>query len=146
MDEHLFVYGTLMRGEGSGMSRLLAVHAEFVGKATCRGRLYLVANCPGMVPPESPRDTVRGEVYLLHDPGHLLPRLDEYEDAGAEEPESLYRRRLIETTLSDGRRASAWTYIYNRPTDFLRRIESGDFLRFQSWGQKQRCRPGPRPG
>jgi gamma-glutamylcyclotransferase (GGCT)/AIG2-like uncharacterized protein YtfP len=132
MDEHLFVYGTLMRGERSGMSRLLEGHAEFVGEATCRGRLYLVSRYPGMVQPESPKDTVRGEVYRLHEPRRILPGLDEYEDASPREPDPLYRRELVEATLTDGKPVRAWTYIYNRPTDSLKRIESRDFLHFQS--------------
>ena len=38
--DHLFVYGTLMRGFDHPMARLLSRNAEFLGEARCRGRLY----------------------------------------------------------------------------------------------------------
>jgi len=45
----LFVYGTLMRGCAHPMARLLSANADFIGEATCRGRLYLVKHYPGLV-------------------------------------------------------------------------------------------------
>src|SRR5579871_6282671 len=39
---NLFVYGTLMRGYEHPMARLLSANAEYLGEATCRGRLYMV--------------------------------------------------------------------------------------------------------
>ncbi|MHC2399282.1 gamma-glutamylcyclotransferase (GGCT)/AIG2-like uncharacterized protein YtfP [Bradyrhizobium barranii subsp. barranii] len=42
--DRLFVYGTLMRGFDHPMARLLAGHADFLGDATCRGRLVLVTS------------------------------------------------------------------------------------------------------
>src|SRR6202012_4732674 len=45
----LFVYGTLMRGYSHPMARLLSANAEFLGQASCRGRLYRVKHYPGLV-------------------------------------------------------------------------------------------------
>ena len=37
--DHLFVYGTLMRGFDHPMAKLLSRSADFIGEARCRGRL-----------------------------------------------------------------------------------------------------------
>ena len=64
--DRLFVYGTLMRGFDHPMARLLAGHAEFLGEATCRGRLVLVKHYPGLLLSDAPADIVHGELFLDH--------------------------------------------------------------------------------
>ena len=54
--DRLFVYGTLMRGFDHPMARLLSANADFLGEATCRGRLYLVKHYPGLVLSDDPAD------------------------------------------------------------------------------------------
>jgi len=110
------------------MHRLME-HAEFLGDATFQGRLYLVGTFPGAVKSSFPDDLVQGEVYRLVKPGELLPRLDAYEDFDPRSPEtSLYRREKATLRLESGEFADAWIYLYNRPTENLPRIVSGDFL------------------
>src|SRR3954471_17107310 len=58
MQNHLFVYGTLMRGFDHAMAKLLSRSAKFVGPARCRGRLYLVKHYPGLVLSDDPNDIV----------------------------------------------------------------------------------------
>lgn len=126
--ERLFVYGTLRRACGHSMHRLME-HAEFLGDATFQGRLYLVGTFPGAVKSSFPDDLVQGEVYRLVKPAELLPRLDAYEDFDPRSPEtSLYRREKATLRLESGEFADAWIYLYNRPTENLPRIVSGDFL------------------
>lgn len=129
--EYLFVYGTLRRDTQSEMYHLLARFANFLGDATFQGELYLVDYYPGVVPSTRSEATVRGEVYRLFDPAKVLQKLDEYEECGPEflQPAE-YVRRKEHVLLKDGRDIVAWIYIYNRSTDGLRRIESGDFLNF----------------
>ena len=127
--DHLFVYGTLMRGFDHPMARLLSAHADFVGHATCRGHLYLIKHYPGLLLSDASSDIVHGELFRLRTPDELLAEFDMYEACGEGFPEPTeYLRRLIDVTLADGTTAKAWTYIYNWPVTDLPRIESGRFL------------------
>jgi gamma-glutamylcyclotransferase (GGCT)/AIG2-like uncharacterized protein YtfP len=126
--DRLFVYGTLMRGFDHPMARLLAAHADFLGGATCRGRLYLVKHYPGLLLSDDPADLVHGEVFRLRAPDELLREFDMYEACGDGFPEPTeYLRRLIEVRLADGPLEQAWTYVYNWPVTDLPRIEAGRF-------------------
>jgi gamma-glutamylcyclotransferase (GGCT)/AIG2-like uncharacterized protein YtfP len=125
----LFVYGTLMRGFDHPMARLLAGHADFLGEATCRGRLVLVKHYPGLLLSDVPSDRVHGELFHLGVPDELLRELDMYEACGEGFPAPTeYLRQLVDVTGPDGATAPAWTYIYNWPVTDLPRIESGRFL------------------
>ncbi|MGZ5028245.1 MAG: gamma-glutamylcyclotransferase family protein [Methylobacter sp.] len=121
--EYLFVYGTLKRDSNSQMHRLLANYAEFVGEATYQGKLYRIDYYPGAVPSDDPDDVVRGEVYLFHQADIALPQLDRYEECGPDFPEpSEYKRLEQSVLLRDGRRVTAWIYIYNHCTEGLEPI------------------------
>ncbi|MDE2380188.1 gamma-glutamylcyclotransferase family protein [Bradyrhizobium sp.] len=127
--DRLFVYGTLMRGFDHPMARLLSGHADFLGEATCRGRLHLVKHYPGLVLSDEAADIVHGELFRLHTPEELLREFDMYEACGEGFPEPTeYLRRLVEVRLADGAAEQAWTYVYNWPVTDLPRIESGRFL------------------
>ena len=127
--DRLFVYGTLMRGFDHPMARLLAAHADFVGEATCRGRLFLIKHYPGLLLSDSPTDRVHGELFRLRAPDELLAEFDMYEACGEGFPEPTeYLRQLIEVRLADGATAKAWTYVYNWPVAELPHIGSGRFL------------------
>jgi gamma-glutamylcyclotransferase (GGCT)/AIG2-like uncharacterized protein YtfP len=127
--DHLFVYGTLMRGFDHLMAQLLSHSADFVGQANCRGRLYLVKHYPGLVLSDDPADIVFGEVYRLRAREALLRELDMYEACGEgfQEPTE-YIRKMLRVTLADGAACEAWTYVYNWPVTALPRIASGRFL------------------
>ena len=127
--DRVFVYGTLMRGFDHPMSRLLSAGADFLGTATCRGRLYLIAHYPGLLHSDDAADIVHGELYRLRDVAELMAVLDDYESIGPSfEPPTLYLRETVPVTLADGSVVEAWTYIYNRPVDEAKRIVSGKFL------------------
>jgi gamma-glutamylcyclotransferase (GGCT)/AIG2-like uncharacterized protein YtfP len=127
--DHLFVYGTLMRGYDNPMAKLLSVNADFLGEASCRGRLYQVKHYPGLVLSNEVADVVFGELYRLRAVEDLLREFDMYEACGEgfAEP-TQYVRRTLPVTLADGSVIEAWTYIYNWPVEHLARIESGRFL------------------
>ena len=129
MQNHLFVYGTLMRGFDRPMSQLLSRHADFLGPAHCQGRLYLLKHYPGLVLSDDPADIVFGEFYRMHRPEELLRELDMYEACGegyAEPTE--YLRQTLAVTREDGAISEAWSYIYNWPLTDLPRIASGRFM------------------
>src|ERR1700731_37767 len=129
MQDRLFVYGTLMRGFDHPMAQLLSRGADFLGEASCRGRLYLVKHYPGLGMSADSGDVVCGELYRLRAPGELLREFDMYEACGegfAEPTE--YIRRMLGVTGDDGAVHEAWTYFYNWPVTGLPRIASGRFL------------------
>ena len=127
--DRLFVYGTLMRGFDHPMARLLSANADFLGPATCRGRLYLVKHYPGLVLSDDPADLVFGELYRLRQRDAMLREFDMYEACGegfAQPTE--YLRKTLQVALDDGAASEAWTYVYNWPVTNLPRIASGRFL------------------
>jgi gamma-glutamylcyclotransferase (GGCT)/AIG2-like uncharacterized protein YtfP len=129
ISDHLFVYGTLMRGFDHPMAKLLANSADFIGEACCRGRLYRIKHYPGLVLSNDPADIVFGEVYRLRARKQLLREFDMYEACGegfAEPTE--YVRKMLAVTLDDGSASEAWTYVYNWEVARLPRIVSGRFL------------------
>ena len=128
--DHLFVYGTLMRGFDHPMARLLSANADFVGAARCRGRLYLVKYYPGLVLSDDPKDVVFGELFRLRRPVELLREFDMYEACGEGfTMPTEYIRQMLQLTLDDGAVSEAWTYLYNWPVAGLPRIASGRFLK-----------------
>ena len=127
--DRLFVYGTLMRGYVHPMARLLSANADFLGEASCRGRLYKVKHYPGLVLSDDAREIVHGELYRLRAPDELLREFDMYEACGEGFPEpTQYLRQMFSVRLADGVVSEAWTYVYNWPVTDLKRIESGRFL------------------
>ena len=127
--DRLFVYGTLMRGFNHPMARLLSANADFLGEASCRGRLYRVKHYPGLVLSDDPSDIVFGELYRLRARDDLLREFDMYEACGEGFPEpTQYIRQTLEVALADGSSGEAWTYLYNWPVARLQRIMSGRFL------------------
>ncbi len=112
------------------MNHLLARYGQFVGHASFQGKLYMVDDYPGLVPSDNPRDVVHGEVYKLSCPDIVLSGLDDYEECSPKfsKPAEFVRRKENVQTKCD-EVITAWVYIYDRPTDGLQLIKSGDFLR-----------------
>jgi gamma-glutamylcyclotransferase (GGCT)/AIG2-like uncharacterized protein YtfP len=129
ISDRLFVYGTLMRGFDHPMAKLLSANADFLGAATCRGRLYLIKHYPGLVLSDDACDIVHGELFSLRAPEVLLAEFDMYEACGEGfQPPTEYLRRMLAVKLAGGSESDAWTYIYNWPVTDLPRIASGRFL------------------
>jgi gamma-glutamylcyclotransferase (GGCT)/AIG2-like uncharacterized protein YtfP len=125
----LFVYGTLMRGFDHPMAKLLSANADFIGEATCRGKLYLVRHYPGLVLSDDARDIVHGELFRMRAHDALLREFDMYEACGEGfAPPTEYVREMLQVTLADASATQAWTYVYNWPVTKLPRIASGRFL------------------
>jgi len=127
--DRLFVYGTLMRGYVHPMAKLLSANAEFLGEASCRGRLYMVKHYPGLVLSDAADEIVHGELYRLRAADALLREFDMYEACGEGFPEpTQYVRKMISVTLAGGAPSEVWTYLYNWPVAELKLIKSGRFL------------------
>ena len=129
ISDRLFVYGTLMRGYVHPMAKLLSANADFLGEASCRGRLYMVKHYPGLVLSDDASEIVHGELYRLREVEALLREFDMYEACGEgfAEP-TQYVRQMLPVTCGDGIASEAWTYVYNWPAAGLPRIASGRFL------------------
>ena len=127
--DRLFVYGTLMRGFDHPMAKLLSANADFVGEATCRGKLYLVKHYPALVLSDDACDIVHGELFRLRAPEALLAEFDMYEACGEGfQPPTEYVRQMLAVALADGTASDAWTYVYNWPVTNLPLIAAGRFL------------------
>src|ERR1700726_2673260 len=127
--DHLFVYGTLMRGFDHPMAQLLSRGADFIGEARCRGRLYLVKDYPGLVLSDDPADIVFGELFRLRRPAECLREFDMYEACGEGfKPPTEYLRQMLSVTRDGEAAEQAWSYIYNWPVAHLPRIASGRFM------------------
>ncbi len=127
----LFVYGTLMKGTGSGMHQLLASHSEFVSSGRIQAKLYEVNRYPGAVESDSKEHQVFGEVYKFNIESDLLEKLDDYEECSNKFPTPHeYLRRPTRIRLPSGESVLAWVYLYNLDTSNLKEIRDGDFLSY----------------
>ena len=119
---HIFVYGTLRRGQGANRNFGMEKYAEFV--KTCKldgAAIYHLGGFPGLKFEEG--SEVVGDLYKVIEP-RLMGALDGYEGYRESDPAgSLYIRREI-----DIEGTKAYTYEYNHSIrDQAPRIASGDW-------------------
>ena len=128
--DHLFVYGTLMRGFDHPMAKLLSRSADFLGEARCRGRLYLVKHYPGLVLSDEPGDVVFGELLSAAPARRIAARVRHVRGLrrGLCRADRIYQADAVRDVATTARPSEAWTYVYNWPVDRLPRIASGRFL------------------
>lgn len=130
-DELLFVYGTLRQGLVSPMDKLLARHCDFFTTASFQGTLYDVAGYPGVTESNNPANRVVGELYRVRRGRQLWPLLDHYEHcSSAFTKPHQYMRKKRRIMLADDEPLQAWIYLFNWKTGGLRKIASGDYLRY----------------
>lgn len=123
----LFVYGTLRRACRSGAHNRYLASADFLGEAKLQAKLFRISYYPAIV--LTCEDSwVQGEVYKLPDEAELHA-LDAYEECAVPPVDGQeYIRIAADVVLATGEQIRAWTYVYNRPTETLELIASGDFL------------------
>lgn len=129
MDQHcrnVFVYGTLLRGEGNHDYYLQGNRCK--GKATVSGyEMYNIGAYPGIVPGAR---SIPGEVYEVD--YETLQNLDDLEGEG-----SLYIRKSVPVKMSTGESAFAWIYVYNGSVEGLEPIpvwRKQDYVWYVSYG------------
>ena len=100
---HVFVYGTLRRGESNDIGRLLPAPV-LMGAASVQGSLFDLGPYPGLrleasgpAPDGWPHGPVRGEVYRITPALEAL--LDRIEEV-APEPSGEYLRRTVRVQLA----------------------------------------------
>lgn len=136
MTSCLFIYGTLLSGIGHPMHELLTRYARLAGTGHIHGKLYEIADYPGLVLSNNARNIVWGEIYAVKDAAPLFKYLDEYEGCAprSRRPHE-YQRDLV--TIHDAAQHSllAWTYLYKHPVNHLQRIPTGDYLAYRHKGR-----------
>jgi gamma-glutamylcyclotransferase (GGCT)/AIG2-like uncharacterized protein YtfP len=127
--DHIFVYGTLMKG--FARHHLLEAWAHPMTRREARAPGCLFDSRKGhpcLVPAKKEGQIVRGELYRLRDNRQAFEMLDIVEDfRGYGSPRSEFRRAIMGAEAAAGNRVPAWAYFYNRPTAKLDAIESGDW-------------------
>jgi len=108
--KHVFVYGTLKRGQPN---RHALLAGEFVGVGYVPGCALLdLGSFPGMVPTQCDnRDWTEGEIYRPADLPETLAYLDSFESEG-----KFYKRVALEVVKVVDEKPSepvmCWTYLY----------------------------------
>lgn len=105
---HIFVYGTLQRGQCR--ERCWPHRPVQIERGTIRAALYDLGPYPAIGPGD---DVVRGELWEIapNDIEQTLRVLDEVEGY-SQLGDDLYVRRLVTCRTDDGREVVAWTYYY----------------------------------
>ncbi len=120
---HVFVYGTLRRGDDNDITRLQP-EPRFIGRATVHGTMYHLGAYPGVV--LGGAGVVSGEVYAIT---LALERLlDEIEALYPQQTDEYFKRRVpVEV---HGERLECIVYEINPSyTVGARTILSGDWVR-----------------
>ena len=128
MKQHIFFYGTLMRGFELRRRTAIDSLLRFVGPGAVRGALYDLGPYPAVVRAEG---TVRGEVYAVTDPDRLLALVDAVERYLPDDPaRSEYVRAAAPVALDGAGLRTAWIYFYAQPLVGAVRIPSGDYREY----------------
>lgn len=118
----LFVYGTLKQGEIN--HGLLAPHVRSIEPASIRGLLYDTGDFPALAEGD---DWVHGELITL-DPDSLdevMPVIDRLEGCvPGHDGLSLYHRRMVEASMTNGSTRAAYAYYYNEAHPALPPLET----------------------
>jgi gamma-glutamylcyclotransferase (GGCT)/AIG2-like uncharacterized protein YtfP len=88
-ERHVFVYGTLRRGEANDINRLLPP-PRFVGQGVIAGVMYHLGAYPGVLLGRG--GTVTGEVYAIEPP--LERKLDEIEEIYPQQRDEYFKREV----------------------------------------------------
>ncbi len=128
MNDHLFVYGSLLHSIPSQMATFLRSQGQFQGEAYLEGRLFDLGRYPGVVYEPGKGKEVFGHLYQLSVPEACFPRLDFYEGIHPSQPEKgEYIRRKCPVRFR-GKMVESWVYLYNFDTAALTEITSGNYL------------------
>lgn len=128
----LFVYGSLRSGFRNPAYEYLTKYFQLLGEAVVKGKLYDNGSIPVAVSTNSDA-FITGELYETKNAAEfswVIEQLDDYEGLNVEAGEqSLYKREKV-IAFQQGLPAEAWIYWYNRPTDHMTEIDTGDILKY----------------
>lgn len=117
---HLFVYGTLMSGQGR--FNQLEPYVRSSTKGWTKGQLHHLGSFPGLKLDEG---VVHGELIEMRDVEQCLERTDGIEGfRGFDHQDSFYDRTIVQVQTEQGV-VWAWTYLYAHDVDEDSIIEDG---------------------
>lgn len=123
----LFVYGTLMRGIKSYMSKFLERNSRFIGIGYFEGRLFDLGSYPGLVKDNNSPYKVLGHIFEINEFA-VLKQLDIYEGNPTGFSEDYEYVRKLANVNFNTTVLKTWIYLYNRPVQGLKEITSGNYL------------------
>jgi gamma-glutamylcyclotransferase (GGCT)/AIG2-like uncharacterized protein YtfP len=122
MAERLFVYGTLHPQRAPREIASLVRSFIPAGRGHVRGRLYDHGDYPALILDDT-ASPVPGEVFLIPAAPSSLAELDAYEEFFPGDPAaSLFVRKKVPVTLTDGTQLPCWIYLYNQPLGGMREL------------------------
>ena len=134
LNNYLFVYGTLRKEFGLGLSEKIKQDMILVGDASIRGELYDIGEYPAALPSKDEKSKIIGEIYELIHPRKVFKLLDEYEGYDKDDlNNSEYYRKKESVTLNNGKEVGAWVYWYNFPIKGKKKIKTKDYIQYLSY-------------
>lgn len=128
----IFVYGSLRSGFRNPAYEYLTRYFNYSGEALVKGKFFDAGSHPVAIPTEN-EHFILGELYSMHSEDEFswaFEQLDDYEGLNVEIGETpLYRRNLVEV-FQNGETQTAWIYWYNKSTEGMAEIETGDVMRY----------------
>ena len=126
---YLFVYGTLRNGFENEYVKFLQKQNEYIGRGYFFGQLYDAGAYPGAICDPTCTEKVYGDIILLKSED-TLDRLDIYEGIDEATPQPHEYKRAIVDVFKEEQIIPCWTYLYNFPVHSLKKINSGDYLKY----------------
>ena len=124
----LFTYGTLMTAFNNPMAVFLRKNSKFIGKCYFKGLLFDLGHYPGAIYDPYQKSKVHGELYQIDNSNKVFKVLDEYEGIG-DFHFDLYKREITPININN-EVINAEAYIYNKPSNSLKVIETGDYTMY----------------
>jgi gamma-glutamylcyclotransferase (GGCT)/AIG2-like uncharacterized protein YtfP len=128
MPNHLFVYGTLMRGFENAFAKQLHQIGTCQGLGYFAGQLFDLGYYPGATLLGSSTHKVWGEIWELPEAHPIMAQLDGYEGVADAVPE--YTRERVQVQTTDGVSIECWVYLYVLSTQVYPLIPHGNY---QQW-------------
>ena len=124
----IFVYGTLRNGMLNQVVPLLSSYVHIDSKGFVNGKLFDTGEFPAAKPNKLSKTRIYGEVLMIDDGKieKVLNVLDDYEEIDEKAPQkSLFRRKIVDVNITNGKKVKAWIYWYNKNTKGFKELKGG---------------------
>ena len=126
MKDYLFAYGTIAEHNGPQEIAGAVRQLKYVGDGFVFGRLYDLAEYPGVILENHRRHKIFGKIFEVPAGSSVLEQLDAYEGFNPRRPtDSLFVRRRTAIRRPKQPVLKGWVYEYNEPIESLPMIENG---------------------
>ncbi len=132
MSYKIFVYGSLRSGFRNPAYEYIIRYFKYSGEALVKGKFFDAGTHP-VAQPTIDEHFILGELYTMNSEDEFswaFEQLDDYEGLHVEVGEiPLYKRSLVEV-FQNSETQIAWIYWYNKNTEGMPEIETGDVMRY----------------